>query len=665
MKNATLLFLCITLLSAFCSSAQLPLPSGFGAYSGESLITLSPGDPAPAMGTEALDDIPPTVVGISRTLSAADTLSATSVNWRVIFSEPVLGVDGLDFSATPLTGNVRGTLALLALETAGAEGTDAVTPIGTDGTTYEVTVRAIAGSGTLRLDLNPSGTDITDLAGNALSGGFAAGETCTIYPAPVQGFASFSDISALPISSHTGQKPQAKLWTYAGKWWSVLATAEGTKLLRLDGASWNEVLKIASSKNSKADCQVVGGVVHILLFRGGGGNSYLVSVEYDPVAGTYKLWSGRKQVITLVFEPDTETATLAIDGAGTMWIASDDAGEIKVRRSQAPYSNWSDPVTIATGIMTDDICAVTALPGKIGVFWSNQLTQRFGFKTHTNGSDPYLWSADEVPAAQSALRKKYGMADDHMNLMATSDGTLYCAVKTGYDSPGYPKVSLLVRRPTGVWDNLYPVTANEGTRPIVLLNEALGKIRVVYSSLENGGDILYRESALSPIAFGPPITLMSRNYLFNNYLFNYATSTHQACTSDVVILASSEDPLLAVSVLATDNPAGPARMTAISSPAEQATVAAASATIRAELLAFPNPFSGPATVTYTLPKGGDYFLTLLDSRGRVVSLLKQGKATAGSQQVFVLEGTGLSSGVYFVRLQTASGSQTLKLVLKK
>ena len=41
------------------------------------------------------------------------------------------------------------------------------------------------------------------------------------------------------------------------------------------------------------------------------------------------------------------------------------------------------------------------------------------------------------------------MADDHIHLAVASNGTLYAAVKTSYDSSGYPKIALLVRRRVG------------------------------------------------------------------------------------------------------------------------------------------------------------------------------------------------------------------------
>ena len=54
------------------------------------------------------------------------------------------------------------------------------------------------------------------------------------------------------------------------------------------------------------------------------------------------------------------------------------------------------------------------------------------------------------------------MADDHLNFAVASDTTLYAAVKTSYDTAGFPKIALLIRRPTGggpggTWDDLYEV----------------------------------------------------------------------------------------------------------------------------------------------------------------------------------------------------------------
>ena len=144
--------------------------------------------------------------------------------------------------------------------------------------------------------------------------------------------------------------------------------------------------------------------------------------------------------------------------------------------------------------------------------------------------DPVAWSNTEIPAAQSRKTFKGGLADDHIHIVVASDGTLYAAVKTSFDTAGQPVIGLLVRRPSGQWDPLYTVDT-VGTRPIIELDEAAQCLVVIYTSKTNGGDILYRESPLNKIAFGSRQTLMKGR-------LNDVTSTKQAFDGDLVVMAS-------------------------------------------------------------------------------------------------------------------------------
>src|SRR5690606_35263208 len=112
-----------------------------------------------------------------------------------------------------------------------------------------------------------------------------------------------------------------------------------------------------------------------------------------------KLWSRRTSTVGLTMDQGAEKATIDIDGTGRMWLASAGVSTINVRWSDSPYTNWSPQITLATGVDDDDICAVITMPGKIGLLWSNQTTNRFGFRTHQDGADPGNWSKDEVPAS--------------------------------------------------------------------------------------------------------------------------------------------------------------------------------------------------------------------------------------------------------------------------
>ena len=349
-----------------------------------------------------------------------------------------------------------------------------------------------------------------------------------------QGFISTIPITTANVTVTTGDKPQSKVWTYDGKWWMVMPNSTGTHIFRLDGDVWTSILTIDASKFARADCKVVGNVTHILLYKAV--TSSLVSVEYN--SGTYQLWISRPTTAVVTLDTGVETATIDVDSNGRMWVASDAATDINVRWSDFPYSTWSAPINIESGVSTDDICVITAFGGKIGVLWSNEISKRFGFKYHTDGEDPEIWSTNEVPASQSADNIGGGMADDHLNLAVASDGTIFAAVKTSYDLTGFPKIALLIRRPAGTWDNLYPVS-NSGTRPIVVLNESLGKVKVIYTANEGNANILYKESSTTNISLSPALTLISGAN-------SSVTSTKQSYTEDIVIMASTSTTLTGV-----------------------------------------------------------------------------------------------------------------------
>jgi hypothetical protein len=219
-----------------------------------------------------------------------------------------------------------------------------------------------------------------------------------------------------------------------------------------------------------------------------------------------------------------------------MWIASDASSTVEVRYSDGLYTTWSAPITIASGISSDDISAVVSMPNnQIGVFWSNQSTELFGFRTHIDGTAPNAWTGDERPASQSALNVGAGLADDHLHLAAAADGTLYVAVKTSYDKSGYPKIALLVRRPNGAWDNLYAVDT-AGTRPTIVVNDVAGKLIIAYTSNEGGGDIYYRESPLGTINLSARKTLISGGV-------NNVTSTKVTSTDKIAFMADEKSVL--------------------------------------------------------------------------------------------------------------------------
>ena len=111
-----------------------------------------------------VDAVAPTVSSINMGTPASTLTNASSVTFGVTFSESVMNVDVSDFTLT-ISGTVTGNIASVSASS---------------GTSINVTINSITGDGTLRLDLNSSGTGITDNAGNAISGGFTSGQTYTL-----------------------------------------------------------------------------------------------------------------------------------------------------------------------------------------------------------------------------------------------------------------------------------------------------------------------------------------------------------------------------------------------------------------------------------------------------------------------------------------------------
>ncbi len=79
---------------------------------------------------------------------------------------------------------------------------------------------------------------------------------------------------------------------------------------------------------------------------------------------------------------------------------------------------------------------------------------------------------------------------------------------------------------------------------------------------------------------------------------------------------------------------------------------------------FPNPFNPTTVISYSIPAGGQTVLTVYDMLGRDVRRLVDEHQNAGNYSV-TFDGSRLTSGVYFYRLQSGSFSRTRKLMLMK
>ncbi|HEX7344633.1 MAG TPA: T9SS type A sorting domain-containing protein, partial [bacterium] len=78
----------------------------------------------------------------------------------------------------------------------------------------------------------------------------------------------------------------------------------------------------------------------------------------------------------------------------------------------------------------------------------------------------------------------------------------------------------------------------------------------------------------------------------------------------------------------------------------------------------PNPFNPTTTITFSLPLAGDVRLSVYDQTGREIAKLVAGWRPAGTHDV-VFDATGLSSGIYLVKMMTGNFTASQKIVMMK
>jgi hypothetical protein len=79
---------------------------------------------------------------------------------------------------------------------------------------------------------------------------------------------------------------------------------------------------------------------------------------------------------------------------------------------------------------------------------------------------------------------------------------------------------------------------------------------------------------------------------------------------------------------------------------------------------YPNPFNTQTTIRFILPEPQNVQLIIYDLLGRQVQMLIDGYLQAGSHSIN-FDASGLSSGVYFYRLQAGKTVETKRMVLLK
>ena len=315
------------------------------------------------------------------------------------------------------------------------------------------------------------------------------------------GFEMFSTVAA-----STGEKPQSKLFYNDGFYWAVLQGPDGVAFYQLVGGAWQrgQFANAVLQSSGNADVKWDGTHLFVLVY---GGTVRLYQYTYAAGTRSWVLASGFP--VTVPNPSGSETMVLEEDSSGRLWATAEGGGNVNVYyTTTADHRSWSSSIVLRSGIDADDISSIVAFGGdKVGVFWSDQKRDEFGFRVHRDSDPPGTWAAEEVVDHGS------GHADDHVNLAFDSQGRVYAITKDAVDHMRVHR-----RATNGAWTTKTDVIGpGTGTRGIIMVAEQDSKVYILYTRWGVSPErIEYRVADIEALSFGGQTIFISSTKDMNN-----------------------------------------------------------------------------------------------------------------------------------------------------
>jgi PKD repeat protein len=359
-------------------------------------------------------------------------------------------------------------------------------------------------------------------------------------------FAPWGHAAFIPVGTdgQTTDKPQSKLWFNDGAWWGILPDGAGMSFYKLvNGTLVKQTFagaQIDTRNASRADVLSDGMTLYVLMYRGAA-TSKLHKFSYNPTTKAYTQLSGFPVDVPLA--GGKESATLAKDSTGKLWIAYDPTipgataavcgsvtnlpdAQIRVLWS-ADHTSWSafNEVVVQTPVCGDDLAAVVAFNGRIGVMWSNQKAGNFGFRVHVDGDPETTWGPVETFGTNS---------DDHVHLTVTPEQDILAATKAEGNAD---EINLYMRSHlTNKWEGPFFITSG-ATRPVVVYDSDNKDVYVVYTTTSGTSAIGYKRAQFADLLFDEPAV----GLLVPGVNLDDATSTKQVVNATTGLLVAAKE----------------------------------------------------------------------------------------------------------------------------
>jgi len=328
----------------------------------------------------------------------------------------------------------------------------------------------------------------------------------TLVVATAAGAAGFATGIVTTSDFTTGEKPQSKLWLHDGSYWAVVQGPDGVAIYEKMLDTWQRCMFMDAvlTPEGHADVKWNGTDLFVLVYAA---SPSLFKYSYD---ATLRIWILASGFPVMLPRPSgAETMVLEQDSTGRLWATAEGLSAIHAYYStSADHRAWSpDAIVLRNGVNTDDISTVIAFGGdRIGVFWSDQNRDEFGFRVHRDVDDPATWG--DVEVVDSGL----GFADDHLQVQADAQGRVFAITKDDYD-----RMQVHRRAAFGGWTTTRDMIAGTGTRGILQICDLENRVYALFTRWDiTPNPIEYRTADLDSMQFGGNSNFMNTTYGLNN-----------------------------------------------------------------------------------------------------------------------------------------------------
>jgi hypothetical protein len=354
------------------------------------------------------------------------------------------------------------------------------------------------------------------------------------------------------ITSVTASPAQSKLWYAQDAWWAGLFVPEANAIhiFRLDWATqiWQDTGTVVEERgDADSDFLWTGDHLYVASASKGTASSHRARIRrfsFDPKTSRYV---GDPDFPVAINDTGASGIVIDRDTRGGLWVTYVSGGSLWVAHTLSSDAHWAAPYVVPGSgtLVAEDVSSLVPFgPGRIGVEWTDQTTERVLFVSHADGDADDAWSPVETVATG------VGTNDDQLNLKTFElDGARVVAttIRTTVDldadqNPLDAQLLVMVRQPDGHWTSSEAGRVEDKhNRAILLIDDGRRQMYVIAQTPTGGGTITVKRAPLDALVFptgdGDPLIASADDPAIAS---PSSTKGSVSVESGLVVLASDE-----------------------------------------------------------------------------------------------------------------------------